>query len=61
MEKNNMADELEKKKKDAFSFLRAIGLGGNKDDKPSKNVFYAGNVVAAANKRKKELEKVNQD
>lgn len=52
-----MADELTKKKKSAFSFLRAIGLAKNKEDKPDKNVFYAGNVVTEAKKRQKELEK----
>ena len=50
-------DELEKKKKSAFSFLRAIGLGKNKKDKPDKNVFYGGNVVTAAKKREDELKK----
>ena len=54
-------DELGKKKKSTFSFLRALGLGKNKDDASDKNVFYAGNVTTAANKRKKELEKVNQN
>ena len=49
-------DELEKKKKGAFSFLRAIGLCKNKKDTPDKNVFYAGNVVTNANKRKKMLD-----
>ena len=54
-------DELDKKKKSSFSFLRAIGLGKNKNDSGDKNVFYAGNVTTAANKRKKEVEKVNQN
>jgi len=54
-------DELSKKKKGTYSFLRALGLGKNKNDASDKNVFYAGNVTTAANKRKKELEKVNQD
>ena len=51
-----MADELAKKKKSAFSFLRAIGLDKNKPNKPDKNVFYAGNVVTEAEKRRKMLE-----
>ena len=54
-------NELDKKKKGTFSFLRSLGLGKNKNDATDKNVFYAGNVTTAANKRKKELEKVNQD
>jgi len=54
-------DELGKKKKGTYSFLRALGLGKNKSDYGDKNVFYAGNVTTAANKRKKELEKVNQN
>jgi len=54
-------DELEKKKKGTFSFLRALGLGKNKNDSSDKNVFYAGNVTTAAGKRNKELEKVNQN
>jgi len=54
-------DELSKKKKGTFSFLRALGLGKNKNDTSDKNVFYAGNVTTAANNRKKELEKVNQN
>lgn len=51
-----MADELEKKKKGAFSFLRAIGLDSNKKDVPDKNVFYAGNVATASKKKKKILD-----
>lgn len=53
-----MADDLEKKKKGAFSFLRAIGLDSNKKDTPDKNVFYAGNVATAARKKKKMLDEV---
>ena len=57
-----MEDEtkLGKAKKSAYSFLRAIGLGKNKNDKPDKNVFYGGNVVSAANKKKKQLEQLDK-
>lgn len=52
--------KLAKAKKSAYSFLKAIGMGKNKNDKPDPNVFYGGNVVAAANKRKKELEQLGK-
>lgn len=52
-----MEDE-EKKKKSAFSFLRAIGLDSNKKEVPDKNKFYAGNVVTAAKNKKKKLDEI---
>lgn len=52
--------KLGKAKKRAYSFLKAIGMGKNKDNKPDPNAFYGGNVVAAASKRKKELEQLNK-
>ena len=49
-------DEVEKKKKGAFSFLRAIGLDSNKNDTSNKNAFYVGNAVTAIKNKKKETD-----
>ena len=49
-------EEVEKKKKSAFSFLRAIGLDSNKDSSMDKNKLYVGNAVTAIKNRKKALQ-----
>ena len=49
-------DEVEKKKKSAFSFLRAIGLDSNKGTSTDKNQVYVGNAVTNIKNRKKALE-----
>jgi len=54
-----MEDELEKKKKGTFSFLRTIGLESNKDKTtPDKNVFYSGNVATIVKNKKKALDEI---
>ena len=54
-------DELEKKKKGTFSFLRTIGLDSNKEKTPDKNVFYSGNVATIVKNKKKALDEITQD
>ena len=49
-------DEVEKKKKSAFSFLRAIGLDSNKNNTADKNQVYVGNAVTAIKNHKKAME-----